>query len=58
MFGVQKEVKVRDFVGNKVKFFGISGAMIILCIAALIFNKATDGNFSIFREARFFRAEN
>ena len=44
MFGVQKEVKVRDFVGNKVKFFGISGAMIILCIAALIFNKATIGN--------------
>lgn len=44
MFGVQKEIKVRDYVGNRGKFFGISGAMILLCIAALIYNKVSIGN--------------
>jgi SecD/SecF fusion protein len=44
MFGVQKQVKVFDFVGNRMKFFAISGVMILLCVAALIFNKATIGN--------------
>lgn len=43
MFGVQKPVKVIDFVGNKAKFFTISGVMILLCVVALIFNRATIG---------------
>jgi len=44
MYGVQKPVKVIDFVGNKKKFFVISGVMIVVCIAALIVNQATIGN--------------
>lgn len=43
MFGVQKPVKVIDFVGNRKKFFAVSGAMILLCAAALIFNKSSIG---------------
>jgi len=44
MFGVQKPIKVRDFVGNRKKFFVISGVMVVVCIAALIVNQATIGN--------------
>ncbi len=43
MFGVQKKVKVMNFVGNKAKFFTISGIMIAACIAALIVNRASIG---------------
>lgn len=44
MFGVQKPVKIIDFVGNRVKFFALSGTMIVLCVGVLLFNKATTGS--------------
>ncbi|MDD7402685.1 MAG: protein translocase subunit SecD [Butyribacter sp.] len=45
-FGVEKERKVINFVGNRAKFFLISGALIVACIVCLFVNKAgrCDGN--------------
>lgn len=51
LYGVQKERKVIDFIGNWKKYIIISGAIIVLCIGGLIFNAATrDGailNYSL-----------
>lgn len=43
MYGVQKPVKVFNFVGNAKKFILISGTLILICIGALIFNKSSIG---------------
>jgi SecD/SecF fusion protein len=37
-YGVQKERKVVDFMGNWKKYVVISGAVVVICIAGLIFN--------------------
>lgn len=42
-YGLQKEAKKFRFVKNTYKYFAISGAMFVICIAALIINKATIG---------------
>ena len=42
-YGVQGEPSKIGFVKNKVKYFIISGAMFVICIVALIANKATTG---------------
>ena len=39
-FGVEKERKTIHFVENKVKFFVISGALIVACVVCLFINKA------------------
>jgi len=44
LYGVQKPVKVFSFVKNTPKFFAISGALFVICIGALIFNKSTTGS--------------
>ena len=43
LYGIQKNARVFNFVGNKVKFFTISGVLILLCVGGLIFNYATTG---------------
>lgn len=45
-FGVERQRKTINFVQNKLKFFLISGALIVACIVCLIINKAgrCDGN--------------
>ncbi len=45
-FGTEKERKVIHFVGNRAKFFAISGALIVACVVVLGINKAgrCDGN--------------
>lgn len=50
LFGVQKERKTIDFVGNFKKYIIISGVLFLLCIGGLIFNKAQTGqilNYSL-----------
>ncbi|MCM1246572.1 MAG: protein translocase subunit SecD [Roseburia sp.] len=50
LFGVQKERKTIDFVGNFRKYIVISGILFLLCIGGLIFNKAQTGqilNYSL-----------
>ncbi len=42
-YGVQKEVKVINFVKNSGKYFAISGVMFAICIGALIFNQVNNG---------------
>lgn len=49
-FGVQRERKAINFVGNFKKYIIISGALFLLCIGGLIFNKAQTGqilNYSL-----------
>lgn len=43
-FGIEKERKQINFIGNKVKFFAISGVMVAACIVMLIVNNAKDGH--------------
>lgn len=50
LFGVQKERKTINFVGNFKKYIIISGALILLCIGGLIANKVQTGqilNYSL-----------
>ncbi|SFR69087.1 protein translocase subunit SecD [Anaeromicropila populeti] len=42
-YGVQKEVKVKNFTGNFLKFASISGVIILVGIGSLIYNKAQTG---------------
>ncbi len=44
LFGVQKERKTINFVGNFKKYVIISGALLLLCIGGLVFNKVQTGN--------------
>ncbi len=37
-FGVARERKTIDFVGNKKKFFGISGLLVVACVICLVVN--------------------
>ena len=37
-FGIAKERKTIDFVGNKKKFFGVSGLLVIACVICLVVN--------------------
>ncbi len=49
-FGVQRERKAINFVGNFKKYIVISGALFLLCIGGLIFNKVQTGqilNYSL-----------
>ena len=46
-FGVEKERKTIHFVENKVKFFAISGALIVACVVCLFINKAGRCNGNI-----------
>ena len=46
-FGVEKERKTIHFVENKVKFFVISGALIVACVVCLFINKAGRCNGNI-----------
>ncbi len=43
LYGVQKERKTINFIGNWKKYVIISGAMIVLCVGGLIFNATTKG---------------
>ena len=43
-FGVEKPRRQIKFVQNRVKFFVISGVLILACVVCLIVNKATSGN--------------
>ena len=43
-FGVEKERKQITFIGNKGKFFAISGVMIAACVVMLVVNNARDGH--------------
>lgn len=45
-FGIASERKTIDFVGNKNKFFGISGLIVVACVICLIVNASgrCDGN--------------
>ena len=43
-FGVEKERKQINFIGNKAKFFAISGVMVAACIVMLVVNNARDGH--------------
>lgn len=50
LFGIQKERKTINFVGNFKKYIIISGALILLCIGGLIANKVQTGqilNYSL-----------
>lgn len=50
LFGVQKERKTINFVGNFKKYIVISGVLFLLCIGGLVFNKAQTGqilNYSL-----------
>jgi len=44
LYGVQKERKVINFVGNAKKYFAVSIAMIVICFGALITNQVTTGS--------------
>lgn len=49
-YGVKKEMKTIEFVGNWKKYVGISGAVVVICIAGLIFNTTAKGgalNYSL-----------
>lgn len=43
-FGVEKPRRQIKFVQNRVKFFVISGVLILACVVCLIVNKAASGN--------------
>jgi len=43
-FGIEKERKQINFIGNKAKFFAISGVMMAACVVMLIVNNARDGH--------------
>lgn len=43
-FGLEKEKKTIDFVGNRNKFFGISGILILACVVMLFVNNASIGS--------------
>lgn len=43
-FGAEKPRKQIKFVQNRIKFFAVSGVLIIACIVCLIVNKSTTGN--------------
>ncbi len=43
-FGIEKERKAIDFVGNRGKFFLISGVMVLACAAMLVFNYVRTGS--------------
>ena len=45
-FGIAKERKTIDFVGNKGKFFGFSGLLVVACVVCLLVNVSgrCDGN--------------
>lgn len=50
MYGIHKERKTINFVGNFKKYLCISGALFLLCIGGLIFNKMQTGeilNYSL-----------
>ena len=50
LFGVQKERKTINFVGNFKKYIVISGVLVLLCIGGLIINQAQTGqilNYSL-----------
>ena len=50
LFGVQKERKTINFVGNFKKYIVISGVLFLLCIGGLIANKVRTGqilNYSL-----------
>lgn len=50
LFGIQKERKTINFVGNFKKYIIISGALVLLCIGGLIANKVQTGqilNYSL-----------
>lgn len=40
-FGIEKQRKTIDFVKHRVKFFIISGALIVACIAVMIWNQSS-----------------
>ena len=42
-FGVEKQRKQINFIKHKVKFFAISGILIVACIVALVVNRASTG---------------
>ncbi len=42
-YGQQKEAKKIGFIRHTYKYFAISGAMVVVCIVALLVNKATMG---------------
>lgn len=44
LYGVQKQVKVFDFVKNKAKYFAISGVLFVICIVGLVVNKMNIGH--------------
>ena len=44
LYGIQKERKVIDFVGNWKKYVIISGAVLVILVAGIIVNKATKGS--------------
>ena len=43
-FGVEKPRRQIKFVQNRIKFFVVSGVLIVGCVVCLIVNKATSGN--------------
>lgn len=50
MYGVQKERKTIDFIGNWKKYVMISGAVFVICIAGLVIRAASGGplfNYSL-----------
>lgn len=50
LYGMKKEIKTIEFVGNWKKYVGISGAVVVICIAGLIFNTTARGgalNYSL-----------
>ncbi len=43
-FGIEKERKQINFIGNKAKFFAISGVILAACVVMLVVNNAKDGH--------------
>lgn len=43
LYGIKKEVKVINFIGNWKKYVGITGAIVVICIGGIIFNAASKG---------------
>lgn len=43
-FGQEKKKKTIDFVGNRKKFFAISGVLMLACVVMLVVNNATIGS--------------
>lgn len=49
-YGLKKETKVINFIGNWKKYVIISGAVVVICVVGLIFNVSTKGgmfNYSL-----------